>query len=120
MHRQLKALSKGKKEEESYVLRNIEALCVSISNLEREADMVEKEYMQRKYARWAQEHIGEVFSAKISATTPEYKADLDDKIKGAALHITNPTNAVLFQRVKVRIENVDLYKAKIFVTTLES
>ncbi len=119
VHRQLKALSKGKKEEESCVLRNIEALCVSISNLEREADMVEKEYMQRKYARWAQEHIGEVFSAKISATTPEHKADLDDEIKGAVLHITNPTNAVLFQRVKVRIENVDLYKAKVFVTTVE-
>jgi len=120
VHRQLKAIAKGKKEEESYVLRNIEALCVSISNLEREADTVEKEYMQRKYARWAKEHIGKVFSAKISATTPEYKADLDDTIKGATLYITNPTNAVLFQHVKVRIESVDLYRAKIFVTTVES
>ncbi len=120
VHRQLKAIAKGKKEEESYVLRNIEALCVSISNLEREADMVEKDYMQRKYARWAKEHIGEVFNAKISATTPEYKADLDDEIKGAALYITNPTNAVLFQHVKVRIESVDLYRAKIFVTTVEA
>ena len=82
--------------------------------------MVEKDYMQRKYARWAKEHIGEVFSAKISATTPEYKADLDDEIKGAALYITNPTNAVLFQHVKIRIESVDLYRAKIFVTTVES
>ena len=120
VHRQLKAIAKGKKEEESYVLRNIEALCVSISNLEREADMVEKEYMQRKYARWAKEHIGEVFNAKISATTPEHKADLDDEIKGATLYITNLTNAVLFQHVKVRIESVDLYRAKIFVTVVES
>ncbi len=120
VHRQLKAIAKGKKEEESYVLRNIEALCVSISNLEREADMVEKEYMHRKYARWAKEHIGEVFSAKISATTQEYKADLDDEIKGATLYITNPTTAVLFQKVKVRIENVDIYRAKIYVTTVES
>jgi len=119
VHRQLKAIAKGKKEEESYVLRNIEALCISISNLEREADMVEKEYMQRKYARWAKEQIGKTFDAKISATTPEYKADLDDEIIGATLHITNTTSAVLFERVKVRIENVDIYRAKIFVTVIE-
>ncbi len=120
VHRQLKAIAKKKKEEEEYVLRNIEALCISISNLEREADMVEKEYMQRKYARWAEHNVGKEFYAKITATTPEYKADLDDEIKGAALYISAPTNAVLFQRVKVRIEQVDIYRAKIFVTVVES
>ena len=119
VHRQLKALSKGNKEEESYILRNIEALCLQISTLEREADAVEKEYMQRKYARWALENIGKTFQAKVSATTPELKADLDDTIKGASLHLTHTPNIVLFQKIRVRIENVDLYKAKITASVVE-
>ncbi len=119
VHRQLKAISAKKKEDEEYVLRNIEALCIQISQLEREADSVEKEYMQRKYARWAQRHIGKTFKAKITATTPEFKAELIDTIKGAQLHITNHTQSVLFQHVDVRIENVDIYKAKIFATVVE-
>ncbi len=120
VHRQLKAIAKGKKEEESYVLRNIEALCVNISNLEREADSVEKEFMQRKYARWAQKRIGKTFKAKITATTPEHKAELVDEVQGATLYITNATNAVLFQEVQVRIESVDIYKARIHVSVVES
>ena len=119
VHRQLKAITKKQKEEESYVLRNIEALCISISSLEREADTVEKEYKQRKYARWAKEHLGKTFKAKIIATTPEYKAEFTDIIQGATLYITNATQAVLFQHVNIIIENVDIYKAKIFVKVIE-
>ncbi|NPA65478.1 MAG: VacB/RNase II family 3'-5' exoribonuclease [Epsilonproteobacteria bacterium] len=119
VHRQLKAIAQGKKKDEEYVLRNIEALCISISQLEREADSVEKEYKQRKYARWAQEHLGKTFKAKIIATTPEYKAEFQDVIQGATLYITNSTQAVLFQHVDVMIENVDIYKAKIFVKVVE-
>ncbi len=119
VHRQLKAIAQRKKEQEEYVLRNIEALCISISSLEREADTVEKEYKQRKYARWAKKHIGKTFKAKITATTPEYKAEFTDEIQGATLYITNPTQAVLFQHVNVLIENVDIYKAKIFVKVIE-
>ncbi len=119
VHRQLKAIAKNEKEEESYVLRNVEALCLQISTLEREADTVEKEYMQRKYARWAQQNIGKLFWAKITATTPEPKADLEDLIKGASLHLTDAQNVVLFQKVQVRIENVDLYRAKITASVVE-
>jgi ribonuclease R len=119
VHRLLKAINASKKEDEEYVLRNIEALCVHISALEREADSVEKEYMARKYARWAKENINKTFKAKIISTTPEYKAELIDDIQGATLHITNPINIPLFSIVNVMIENVDIYKAKIFVKVIE-
>ncbi len=118
VHRLIKAIRAGKKADEEYVLRNIEALCIEISRLEREADSVESEYKQRKYARWAKEHIGQKFQAKIIATTPEYKAELDDTIKGASLHITNPIHVPIFSKIEVEIENVNLYQAKIYVKAL--
>lgn len=119
VHRQLKAIERGEKEEENYVLRNIEALCLQISTLEREADTVEKEYMQRKFARWALQNIGKIVQAKITATIPEFKADIDDEIQGATLYLNPSPNIVLFQKVQVKIENVDLYRARISATIVE-
>jgi ribonuclease R len=119
VHRQLKAIASKKKEEEEYVLRNVEALCIQISTLEREADNVEKSYMQRKYARWANLHVGEKFQAKVIATTPELKVELCEPILGASIHITNSSNAVLFQHVDIIIENVDIYRAKIYASIVE-
>ena len=119
VHRLLKAINDEKKDDEEYVLRNIEALCIQISTLEREADSVEKEYMARKYARWAKENQNKTFKAKIISTTPEYKAELNDEIKGAILHVTNPVNIPLFTEINVIIENVDIYKAKIFVKVVQ-
>jgi ribonuclease R len=75
--------------------------------------------MQRKYARWANQHIGETFQAKVVATTPELKVELFDTIQGASIHVTNQSNAVLFQHVNIRIENVDIYRAKISGSIVE-
>jgi len=120
VHRQLKAIAEGKKEQEEYVLRNIEALCLQISTLEREADTVEKEYSARKYARWAKEHLHTPLSAKVVATTPEYKVETLSPITGLQIQITGETKAVLFEKVNVVIENVDLYKAKVYGKIVES
>jgi ribonuclease R len=119
VHRLLKAIAKNDTKEGSYVLRNIEVLSLNISQKEREADTVEKEFMARKYARWANKHIGEKFKARISATEPELKAELHDEIRGAILQITDPSNVVLFQDVTIKIEKVDIAKAKIFVSVVE-
>ena len=120
VHRLLKAIQQNKKEEESYLLRNIEALCISISQKEREADMVENEYKQRKFARWALENTSKNFNAKIISTIPEYKAELDDEIKGAILYINNHTDAKLFQKVKIQIDQADIYSGKIYAKVIKS
>jgi len=79
VHRLLKAINAQDTTEGSYVLRNIESLSMAISEKEREASTIEVDFAARKFARWANEHIGEHFKARVSGTNPELKADLNDK-----------------------------------------
>ena len=118
VHRLLKAINANDTEEGSYVLRNIESLSMTISEKEREASKIEQDFMARKFARWANENIGKEFKARISGTDPELKADLNDEIKGARLLITSGENVVLFEDVIVRIDKVDIPKAKIFAAVV--
>ena len=118
VHRLLKAIHANDTKEGSYVLRNIESLTMQISEKEREASIIEMEFMARKYARWAQQNISQTFKARITATNPEYKAQLHDTIAGARLLITNTTDAVLFEDVLVTIERVDIARAKIYAAVV--
>jgi ribonuclease R len=87
---------------------------MTISEKEREASTIEMDYKARKYARWAASQLGREFKAKITATDPELRADLDDTIIGARLYITNNEDVVLFENVRIKIERVDLARAKIY------
>ena len=118
VHRLLKAINADDTEEGSYVLRNIESLSMTISEKERESSQIEQDFMARKFARWAEANIGKEFQARISGTDPEVKADLNDEIKGARLLITSSENVVLFENVIVRIDKVDIAKAKIFAAVV--
>ena len=113
VHRLLKAINAGDTEEGSYVLRNIEALAMTISEKEREASKIETEFMARKYARWANENLGKEFKARITATEVEVKAEIHDTISGARVLITSNDDAVLFEDVIIKIETVDIARAKI-------
>ncbi|MCK9491825.1 MAG: ribonuclease R [Sulfurimonas sp.] len=120
VHRLLKAINNNDTQEGSYVLRNIEALTMTISEKEREASSIEAEFAQRKFARWANENLEKNFKARITATKPEYKAEILDEISGARLLITAADNAVLFQDVVVCIDKADIAKAKIYAHVVES
>lgn len=113
VHRLLKAIANNDTQEGSYVLRNIEALSITISEKEREASSIENEFMARKFARWAKNHIDEEFKARITATEPELKAELHDTIQGARFLLTSTDSVVLFEDVIVKIDKVDIAKAKI-------
>jgi len=119
VHRLLKAINNNDTIEGSYVLRNIEALAITISEKEREASSIEGQFMARKFARWANENINKTFKARIDATQPEVKAELHDEIIGARLSITQSEDAVLFEDVIVRIDTVDIPKAKIFASVIK-
>ena len=119
VHRLLKAINRGDTQEGSYVLRNIEALAMTISEKEREASTIEVEFMARKFARWAQINISKEFKARITATDPEIKAELHDEIQGARLNITSTGDIILFEDVIVRIDKVDIARAKIFASIVE-
>jgi len=118
VHRLLKAINDNDDQEGSYVLRNIESLSMTISEKEREASSIEQEFMARKFARWANDNLGKEFKARISGTDPEVKADLNDEIRGARLIITSGEKVVLFEDVVVRIDKVDVPKAKIFAAVV--
>ncbi|WP_246153828.1 RNB domain-containing ribonuclease [Sulfurimonas indica] len=114
VHRLIKAIKKGDTKEGSYVLRNIETLAMMVSEKEREASTVEVEYKARKYARWAKNNLGREFKARVVATDPEFKADLHDEIIGARINITTASDIVLFENVIVRIDKVDIARARIY------
>ena len=118
VHRLIKAINAGDTKEGSYVLRNIESLAMTISEKEREASTIEVDFMARKFARWAEQNTHKTFRAKIVSTETEIKADLNDTIKGARLHITSASDVILFENVIVKIEKVDIAKAKIFASVI--
>jgi len=119
VHRLLKAINNNDTVEGSYVLRNIEALAMTISEKEREASSIEIEFMARKFARWANTNLNQEFQARITATEPEVKAELLGEIQGARLNITSDENAVLFELVTVVIDKVDIAKAKIYARVIK-
>jgi len=118
VHRLLKAIKKGDTKEGSYVLRNIETLAMMISEKERESSSIEVEYKSRKYARWAKQHLHKEFKARIIATDSEIRAELHDEIIGAKLNITSAADVVLFENVIIRIDRVDIPRARIYAAVV--
>ncbi|PSM52534.1 ribonuclease R [Campylobacter blaseri] len=113
LHRLLKAnLSKNDKLF-NYLLLNIEDTCNSLNDLEKEADKVAYDFMDRKFARWAKENLGSKFRCYINENINICTVKLDDKIKGGRIFITNFTDDLL-TKVLVEITDVDIPSAKIF------
>jgi ribonuclease R len=116
VHRLLKAIKAGDTEEGSYVLRNIESLCTSISEKEREASDIEIRFQERKFARWAATVIGQTFKARIMHAEDKIIAEIHDVITGAKVSVESPFGLILFDDVFVKIETADLATAKITAT----
>lgn len=122
VHRLLKAIKAGDTEEGSYVLRNIESLCTSISEKEREASDIEIRFQERKFARWASTVIGQTFKARVMQTEDQIRAEIHDVITGAKVNVTAHFGLLLFDDIIVKIEGADLATAKItasFVSKIE-
>ena len=113
VHRLLKAIQAGDTEEGSYVLRNIESLCTSISEKEREAADIEIRFHERKFARWAATVIGQEFKARVMKAEDDVFAEIHDVITGASVAVTSPFNLMLFDDIVVKIESANIATAKI-------
>lgn len=118
LHRLLKARQRGDLKLYEYLLLNIQSTCENLSLLEREADKVAYDFMDRKFARWAKRHIGGVFNAFISENDTLSIAKLDDEIKGAEI-ILEHNKSNLLQKVKVQIVEADIIFAKIYGRVIE-
>ncbi len=118
LHRLIKTQLREDKEEASYLLRNIEPLCARVSELEREATKAEWDFRDRKFARWAAEHLDEVFEAEIIEAGESAKAVLKGDIKGITVHLKGD-DVMLFDRVKVKINEANIAQAIIMVELVE-
>ncbi|EIX6117745.1 VacB/RNase II family 3'-5' exoribonuclease [Campylobacter jejuni] len=113
LHRLLKAKQKNDEKLFNYLLLNIESTCENLSALEREADKVAFDFMDRKFARWAAKNIGKKFKALVVQNDGVCIAKLDDEIKGADI-ILYDTHANLLENVEVQIMEADIVMAKIY------
>lgn len=118
LHRLLKANAKNDIKKFNYLLLNIEDTCLALNELEREADKVAFDFMDRKFARWAKDKIGKIFKCYISSNEKICIAKLDDEIKGARIYIID-YGCELLQKVMVKITEVDIASAKIIGKVVE-
>ncbi len=118
LHRLIKTQLREEPEEASYLLRNIEPLCARVSELEREATKAEWDFRDRKFARWAATHLGDIFEAEIVEVEETAKAVLLGEIKGVTVHLRSD-NVMLFDRVRVKINEVNIPQAIIMVEFVE-
>ena len=113
LHRLLKAKMKGDEKTFHYLLLNIQSTCENLSILEREADKVAFDFMDRKFARWAKTQMNKKFKAYIIENSNITIAKLDDEIKGAEV-ILSENSLNLLQKIELIITDVDIVMAKIF------
>ena len=118
LHRLLKAQLAKDDKLYNYLLEGIEATCEELNIKEREADKVAFDFMDRKFARWAEQNIGKDFICYISEISEPLIARLDDELKGARIILPNFT-CPLLSRVRVRIIKGDIASAKIIGKVVE-
>jgi len=118
LHRLIKTQLREDEEEASYLLRNIEPLCARVSELEREATKCEWDFRDRKFARWAAQHLGEIFDAEVVEAGEAAKAVLLGDIKGISVNL-HGDNIMLFDKIRVKISEVNIPQAVIMAELVE-
>jgi ribonuclease R len=112
LHRLIKTQLHDDKEEAEYLLRNIDPLCVRVSELEREATKAEWDFRDRKFARWAQREQGMFFEAEVIEAGESAKAVLKDANapQGLTVHLKGD-NIMLFDKIRIMITEVNIAQA---------
>ncbi|HFQ62247.1 MAG TPA: RNB domain-containing ribonuclease, partial [Epsilonproteobacteria bacterium] len=118
LHRLIKTQLREDEEEASYLLRNIEPLCARVSELEREATKCEWDFRDRKFARWAEQHLDEIFEAEVIEAGEAAKAVLLGDIKGITVNL-HGDNVMLFDKIRVKISEVNIAQAVIMTELVE-
>ncbi len=112
LHRLIKTQIGGDKEEAEYLLRNIDPLCVRVSELEREATKAEWDFRDRKFARWADQHRGVFYEAEVIEAGESAKATLTDPNAPQGITVNlKGDNIMLFDKIRVMITEVNIAQA---------
>ncbi len=113
VHRLLKAIKRNDTKLLEFILKDIDIVSVRVSELEREAAKVAWDFMDRKYARYAKEHIGESYSAKITEADRSVIAHFEDGLLVGARAFLLDRDVDLLDEVKVEIVESYITSARI-------
>ncbi len=113
LHRLLKAKMANDEKKLTFLLKDIDALCEKISLLERESDKVAWDYMDRKFARYLHEHVGENFKAIVVDAEQTPIAKLEDTVMGARIFLMDKEVSLL-QRIEVKIVESSIATTKVY------
>jgi ribonuclease R len=97
--------------------KNIDDICSHISLNERKVDQLVWDFEDRKYARWANEHIDEEIKVKI-VDIEKARAVCYEKIIGMKVILENYKGQKLFTKLRVKIKSVDIV-TKVIVATIK-
>ena len=118
LHRLLKTIIKKDDKAKAHILKDIEAVTMTVSRLEREAAKVEWDFVDRKFVRWAEQNIGNSYRAIVTDVDEEgYKdtiAKIEDTIKGARVFMNPDEEAHLFDEITAEIIDVNIATTKIY------
>ncbi|WP_419678128.1 RNB domain-containing ribonuclease [Aliarcobacter lanthieri] len=96
--------------------KDIDDICLHISNQERKIDQIVWDFEDRKYARWANNNIGIELKVKI-VDTQRAKAVCYDKMVGLKVVLENYKAQKLFSKIKVKIISANI-ATKVIVATI--
>ena len=117
LHRLLKAVVRNDEKQERFILKNMEQITVSVSELEREAAKTEMDFKDRVYARWADRNLGKTFPARVEHLGErgrEMILSSAGDVKGARIFVPDDGgNFDLFDDVIVRIVSVNIISTRI-------
>ena len=119
VHRLLRAIKQGDEKTRDFILSDIDVVAVRVSELEREAAKVAWDFMDRKYARYANEHIGALFAGRITDNERTPIVHFEEGLLTGARAFLLDYDVDLFARVKVELTDVHIPQAKIIGTIRE-
>ena len=97
--------------------KNIDEICEHISLNERKVDQLVWDFEDRKYARWALEHLEEEIKVKI-VDTQKSKAVCYEKMFGMKVVLENYKGQKLFTKLRVKIKSANVV-TKVIVATIK-
>lgn len=120
LHRLLKSILSNPKQKE-FILKNIESLTAKISDLEREAVKVEWDFMDRVFARYSKDNLGENFEAVVTDTDRNPVCKITSGIlKGARVFLSDKSRVELFDSLIISLIDSNVATAKIYATVIEN
>ncbi|PAF54368.1 hypothetical protein BKH42_00160 [Helicobacter sp. 13S00482-2] len=103
----------------AYLLGHMKPSCMLLNDQERQVFKIETDFKDRKYARWALDHIGTSLTSIISDESYPPLANAIELIYGARITLDAlPDDIEKFDEVKIRILDAHIPSGKIFAKIL--